>query len=633
MINFFSMIPAANLGMQISGGKLAAGNMADANNGLFATVLQKINGASGNVDTSKGLTLLLNSAVTDMATGQNNSDAKGIAAGNNTGSKTSKTSVQSQDLMLTEAAASQLIAFLKAKGFSSDQIDKMMLSSTNTEGMVQIDKLVAAMASTEKTSNTGTTKNQAYGTGLVIESSSIPKVQETLFKMGLGIGEVKSTIENSINQDGTLSLDKLAGSLKAVTTENFSKAELASLLAQNNVAVKTQAPGVADASQASETAIKSMASDISIKSGNADTSSTTDFNLEPVVNRQINDIKEAVSDFKKEFTSFVHGSSPDNAGQKTAALHKISIQTQEITSANNKLAADSDVKGADISKAFATTSTPETNQSLNQASPKGQAKWQKSVEGKIINILSSKDQAASKTDENGLDQLKTDMIPAFKDTLKQGDHNLKQEIISAVAADNSGSATHGAEIIKDLQNGKDAKSGMIDFKETSVAGLNAQNMAKVSEAADPKSQTKTVYNLPEPLPKVLDKMVVMIKNGEQSGKLIIQPPELGKIDINLTIKDGNVQAHLNTENYAVKQIIETNLNQLKQQLTDQGLTIEQFSVSVGSQHKQFADDNSKPWNGKGSESSESGITDISDVSSIMSDINGMNGQYRIDVHV
>ena len=171
------------------------------------------------------------------------------------------------------------------------------------------------------------------------------------------------------------------------------------------------------------------------------------------------------------------------------------------------------------------------------------------------------------------------------------------------------------------------------MKETPLVGLASQNISKISEGVDLKTRAKTAASLPDPLPKIFDRMVVMIKNGEQTGKLIIQPPELGKIDINLTIKDGHIQANLSAENYAVKQIIETNLNQLKQQLTDQGLIVEQFNVSVGSQHRQFQEDNNRAWSG-GNGSSQSGVSEISDVSTIMDEASRtMNNQYRIDVRV
>jgi flagellar hook-length control protein FliK len=677
MINFFQMIPAANLGVQISGGTLADGNAVDSNNSLFAAILQKINGSSGNAGTSDGLALLLNSAVADTATVEGSIDTNGITV-NNIERKTSKSLIQPQDLTLPAEATSQLISFLKTKGFSTDQIDKMVIASTDNEGMVKLDKLVSAMNLTVKgsglgnnlhqTSTTAINAHQTSATGMVIDSSSIPKVQEMLFKMGLGVGEVKSAIEKSVNEDGSLSLDKLDSSLRAVATGNFSKDELASLLMQNDVAVKFPAPEIKEKSQASDIAvnsqapdttvksqmphiaIKPQAQDIAIKSQTPDlevksqasndviNSSTAEIipagfeiDSESSINTRTNDIKKAAFDLKKEFMSFVQGSSTGNAGKKVAALHKANAQTQTVQSADNNIVSGSDIKDYGISTVFAAASEPETNQLSKQTLPKGQTRWQKSVEGKIINILDTKNQPKAMIDEKDVAQVKTDTIPAFKDALKQGDQNFKQGINSVVDA-NPGSETHGAAIIKNIQNAEDINAGTMDFKETSLAGLNSQHMAKVSESVNLKSQTKTVINLPEPLPKVFDKMVVMIKNGEQSGKLIIQPPELGKIDISLTIKDGHIQANLSAENYAVKEIIESNLNQLKQQLTGQGLIVEQFNVSVGSQHRQFADDNGQSWSSGGSGSPKSGLSDAGDAPSTVSNA-GINGQYRIDVRV
>jgi len=155
------------------------------------------------------------------------------------------------------------------------------------------------------------------------------------------------------------------------------------------------------------------------------------------------------------------------------------------------------------------------------------------------------------------------------------------------------------------------------------------------EDLGPKTHTKGAYNLPEPLPKVFDRMVIMISNGEQSGKLMIQPPELGRIDIDLSIKNGHVQANLTTENIAVKEIIETNLNQLKQQLNDQGLIVEQFNVSVGSQNRQFREDFGQGWS-SGHRSSRSGISGTEEVTAATDGglLPGMtDSRYRIDLHV
>jgi flagellar hook-length control protein FliK len=617
MTNFFPMIPAANFsGVGRSGNAGMTGKETNATDSLFSLLLQKLNGESGTAVLSQDPALLMDSALTDLAAGSRSTDSNGIVVNNNTGKKVTKSSTHSLDLTLPAAVAPRLISFLKAKGFSTVQIDKMILSSTNEGGFVQLDKLVTAMKSTGKAIGSGITANQGPDSGLVVQNASIPRVEETLFNMGLGVGDVKSAIENSTNQDGSLSLDKLTSALKGIaSTGNITRAGLVSALVQNDIGVKSQATDFA-------TVTPSEMNNIESNINSADDALNTDAST----NANDSEIKKAALDLKREFTSFTREVTSHRP--KISNLSRVrAIHSQEINSVND-MNTGSDINALDISKTLASASVPEAGQSSNQAQPKGQTKWQKSVEGKIINILGNEDASISKADEKtGLVQQKTDMILEFKDALKQGDQKVKQEITSAIASGNTAAET-------DTAAAKGSNADILNFNEaTQVAGPDAQSIARISEGVDLKIKAKSTYNLPEPLPKVLDRMVIMIKNGEQTGKLIIQPPELGKIDINLTIKDGHIQANLSAENYAVKEIIETNLNQLKQQLTDQGLIVEQFKVSVGSQHKQFQDENRQAWN-NGAESIKSGTDDIGEVTSISDGVSGMmNSRYRVDVRV
>ena len=95
------------------------------------------------------------------------------------------------------------------------------------------------------------------------------------------------------------------------------------------------------------------------------------------------------------------------------------------------------------------------------------------------------------------------------------------------------------------------------------------------------SQVKQTYSFPEPLPKIFNHMVWMARAGEQKSRIRINPPELGRLDLNLTVKNGHLQAIVSAESLVVKELIETNLNQLRQQLTDQGFTVDKFEVMVG----------------------------------------------------
>ena len=70
---------------------------------------------------------------------------------------------------------------------------------------------------------------------------------------------------------------------------------------------------------------------------------------------------------------------------------------------------------------------------------------------------------------------------------------------------------------------------------------------------------------------------------------MIHPPELGRLDLDLSIKQGHLQAHLSAESTVVKELIEANLNHLRQQLSDQGLVVDKFEVMLGLNDQKSAD--------------------------------------------
>ena len=80
----------------------------------------------------------------------------------------------------------------------------------------------------------------------------------------------------------------------------------------------------------------------------------------------------------------------------------------------------------------------------------------------------------------------------------------------------------------------------------------------------------------------------MIRGGEQKGRIHISPPELGRLDIDLVIKQGHLQAQLRAENPQVKELLDANLGQLKQQLADSGLVIDRFDVMIGLEQNPFS---------------------------------------------
>jgi hypothetical protein len=651
MINTFQMNPAiAETGLKLTGNTQVAGNSGES---LFSILLNNLNGSAETENKSFGSSLftdtfLANTVITDDSASSAN-NTTGLV--NNSGKKSNQASLQSSDFLLPQSAMPNLISFLEKKGFSGEQIDRILLSSRNDQGLIQIHKLVTAIQSAKA----GTLSD---GTGLIIEAASVPKVQELLFNMGLGVGEVKATIEKAGDQRGGISLDKLTDALNGQLQGSLTKTELVSLLQQNNISMTSQATGIAAIASDMNDNINSQISnpangipcvetditpnprlsnaagagvelknDISLNTGSNTASGTSGLTNDIQSDLQGYDINKAAIELKKEFMDFVKGSSrgqDETEKQKIAvSLKENVVQAQEAKQLSEM--ADIDNTGSIQAKAAVQVSTGEGGP-VAQALSKGQTQWVKGNEGKIIDILNGEKQLSARVSEQGITPEQREIMKDPAGFLKQGDQKSRQEILAGIAENKTISRTQTTEAA-------DIQESPLNIKEIQTIDLASQNVVKVSDSIDIKSHIKSVYNLPEPLPKVFDRMVIMIKNGEQTGKLIIQPPELGKIDIDLTIKNGHIQANLTTENLVVKEIIEANLNQLKQQLNHQGLIVEQFNVSVGSQNRQFGEDSGQTRSGKGS--AQSGVSGIEDITALEEGTasNILAGKYRVDLHV
>ena len=80
---------------------------------------------------------------------------------------------------------------------------------------------------------------------------------------------------------------------------------------------------------------------------------------------------------------------------------------------------------------------------------------------------------------------------------------------------------------------------------------------------------------------------LLISSGESKATIQLHPPELGRLQVELITHENQVTAKINTENVAVKEVILSNLNQLKSNLENAGTQITKFDVEVGGFKNQF----------------------------------------------
>lgn len=100
-----------------------------------------------------------------------------------------------------------------------------------------------------------------------------------------------------------------------------------------------------------------------------------------------------------------------------------------------------------------------------------------------------------------------------------------------------------------------------------------QSLVKESNTPVPVRQVSTSLS-----DMIMERMQVM-KNGDESHiRIKLSPENLGQLDIRLTTSDGKVTAFIATATSAAKEMIESQLHQLRQTLVQQGVQLDKVEV-------------------------------------------------------
>ncbi len=77
-----------------------------------------------------------------------------------------------------------------------------------------------------------------------------------------------------------------------------------------------------------------------------------------------------------------------------------------------------------------------------------------------------------------------------------------------------------------------------------------------------------------------DKQLVAVERGESRVRILLEPPRLGSVRIQMAVKDGVLNASFETQTPAARHVITQNLAHLRAALEEQGIEVGEFSVSV-----------------------------------------------------
>lgn|GEM_PF-5386795 len=104
-----------------------------------------------------------------------------------------------------------------------------------------------------------------------------------------------------------------------------------------------------------------------------------------------------------------------------------------------------------------------------------------------------------------------------------------------------------------------------------------------AKAADTQPKELTfAKQLDSIMQQVVEQSKVTIGNGKSEVEIKLKPEYLGKVHLKVVLEEGILTAKLAVESQAVGKVLESNLNQLKNYMQEQGLNFTQVNVEVGS---------------------------------------------------
>ena len=137
--------------------------------------------------------------------------------------------------------------------------------------------------------------------------------------------------------------------------------------------------------------------------------------------------------------------------------------------------------------------------------------------------------------------------------------------------------------IKDFKLMEPSKSETIDKNSFNISG----SIFKVpDELITDDDSGRTTVNQPEINTEYILKQIAegakLSLTDKSKGEMVIdlKPPNLGKISMQVLVDKNAVTAKITTQNTDIKDIIEANINQLKDSLSQQGIRVDSLMVSV-----------------------------------------------------
>ena len=166
-------------------------------------------------------------------------------------------------------------------------------------------------------------------------------------------------------------------------------------------------------------------------------------------------------------------------------------------------------------------------------------------------------------------------------------------------------------------------------QQNEMRSVETQSIAKEAETVQKEFRART-------LDQIVQKAALHLKNGQNEVQINLKPDFLGQIRMQIITDSQQVTVRILAEYPMVKEMIESNAHQLRNELQSYGLEIDELEVSVSQNSDQHVADQNKAGGLKGKKSSasnpggEDGAIETALTASSPSDSNDDGARTRID---
>ncbi|MCJ7507745.1 MAG: flagellar hook-length control protein FliK [candidate division Zixibacteria bacterium] len=163
------------------------------------------------------------------------------------------------------------------------------------------------------------------------------------------------------------------------------------------------------------------------------------------------------------------------------------------------------------------------------------------------------------------------------------DKNIFSEFPFKFKEEGEGKSEGGKILLNDLWgNSKSEKLGIENLQFSKNSLFEVERIQSLTEDVLARIRT-SIFNLKD--------------SYRSEARIKLEPESLGSVKVHLISENSNISAKIVVDNVTTKQIIQSNLSQLKDGLSQQGLNLEKCDISLGQEGKGDLN-NAKTWSGQ-----------------------------------